>query len=70
MVFLAILLFILAWLIGRDDRIRQQRLEDEAWERMTHDPEIWLGSLIRSPGTAWKDSRRVLGEDQEGAHGS
>lgn len=43
------------WAICSYQRAHQQRLEEEAWERLTNHPDIWLGSLIRSPGTHWMD---------------
>lgn len=56
LVLAALILFCVCWLaIGSYQRAHQQRLEEEAWERLTNDPDIWLGSLIRSPGTHWMD---------------
>ena len=56
LVLAALIFFCVCWLaIGIYQRVHQQRLEEEAWERLTNDPDIWLGSLIRSPGTHWMD---------------
>lgn len=56
LVLAALIFFCVCWLaIGSYQRAHQQRLEKEAWERLTNDPDIWLGSLIRSPGTHWMD---------------
>lgn len=56
LVLAALIFFCVCWLaICSYQRAHQQRLEEEAWERLTNDPDIWLGSLIRSPGTHWMD---------------
>ena len=56
LVLAALIFFCVCWLaIDSYQRAHQQRLEEEAWERLTNDPDIWLGSLIRSPGTHWMD---------------
>lgn len=57
LVLAALIFFCVCWLaiVRSYQRAHQQRLEEEAWERLTNDPDIWLGSLIRSPGTHWMD---------------